>query len=63
MIASFVRAALIAALIYAVLRWWSARKPTATRLFWGSLLLGIGVNLAVASSVVVITYLQEFPWF
>ena len=63
MIASFVRAALIAALIYAVLHWWSARKPTATRLFRASLLLGISVNLAVASSVVAVTYLQEFPLF
>lgn len=61
LVTSFVRTALIALAMYAVLRWWFARRPTPGRLFWGALLVGFGVNLAIAGSVVVLEFLQQYP--
>ncbi len=61
LVTSFVRTALIALVMYVVLRWWFARRPTPARLFWGALLLGFGVNLAIAGSVVVLDFLQQYP--
>lgn len=59
---SFVRTALIALTLYLALRWWFGRRHRSARLlFWTSLLVGIGVNLIIASSAVVIDYVQQFP--
>ncbi len=58
---SFVRTTLIALAVYLVLRWWFGRRQRSARLlFWTSLLVGIGINVMIASSVVVIDYLQQF---
>lgn len=61
LVTSFVRTALIALVMYGVLRWWFARRPTPSRLFWGAVLMGFGVNLAIAGSVVVLDFLQHYP--
>lgn len=58
---SFVRTALVAFAVYALLRWWFARRRTPGRLFWSALLLGFGVNAAIAGSVVVLDFLQQYP--
>lgn len=59
LVSSFVRTALIALAMYVFLRWWFARKPTPRRLFWGALVVGFGVNLAIAGSVVVLVAVQD----
>lgn len=60
---SFVRTALIALLLYVALRWWFARQdhPSPRSLFWTALLVGIGINLMIATTNVVLEHLQEFP--
>lgn len=57
---SFVRTAIIALALYVFMRWWQMRKPRSVRSrFWTALLLGILVNLLVASSAAIITQLQS----
>lgn len=58
---SFVRSALIALAMYAFLRWWFARGASPRRLFWSALLLGVGVNAAIAGSVVIFEWMQQVP--
>jgi hypothetical protein len=61
LVTSFVRTALIALAMYAGLRWWFARRATPSHLFWGAMVVGFGINLAIAGSVFVLDYLQQFP--
>lgn len=56
---SFVRTALIAIIMYALLRWWFDRRPSPARLYWGALSVGFGINLAVLASPPIFHYLQE----
>lgn len=57
---SFVRTATIALALYLFMRWWQLRKPRSVRArFWTALLLGILVNILVASSAAIITQLQS----
>lgn len=59
---SFVRTALIALLLYLALRlWFGQHGNSSRRMFWISLMMAISVNLAIASSVVIVDYLQQFP--
>jgi hypothetical protein len=58
---SFVRTALIAATLYFLLRWWFRRHHRPGQMFWTALLVGFGVNIAIALSVVAFDYLQQFP--
>jgi len=61
---SFVRTALIALVMYGAMRWWlSVRRSSRRAVFWVALLVGIGINVALASSVFVIDYAQQFPLF
>ena len=61
---SFVRTALIALVLYTLMRWWLGLKRRSPKtLFWSALLVAIGVNIALASSVVAINYLQDIPLF
>lgn len=58
---SFVRTATIGVALYLFMRWWLERKPRSPRTaFWVALLLGIGINLMVAGSTVIISNLQQF---
>lgn len=64
LIFSFVRAALISALMYALLRLWfgSWRQPRPRRMFWIALCVGLGFVLATAVSVNLLYRMQEYPW-
>lgn len=58
---SFVRTATIGVALYLLMRWWLGRKPRSPRTkFWSALLLGIGINLMIAGSAVLISNLQQF---
>jgi len=63
MVFSFVRTALIATVLYFVLRWLFDRsRGIGTKgLFWTALVVGIGANLIIAASAVAIAYVQELP--
>lgn len=58
---SFVRAALLAALMYLILRhvFGKYRRPRAARLFWIAVIVGFGFNLAVFSSAPILYVLQD----
>jgi len=60
---SFVRAALIAAIIYLVLYYYFRRRATlqTARMFWIALVVAFGVNIAVASSANILYALQDNP--
>lgn len=60
---SFVRTAAIGLAIYALLRWWFARGSSPGRLFWTAVLVGVGINAAIAGSVFVFDFLQQYPVF
>jgi hypothetical protein len=61
LLTSFVRTALIAFILYAILRWYFSKPVTPKRVFWISLLSAIGVNAAIAGSVTIMGWLQEIP--
>lgn len=58
---SRVRATLIVAAIYLVLRWWFGRypEPRPTRMFWIAAIVACGVNIAIAYSAAVLFALQD----
>ncbi|EAQ36401.1 hypothetical protein NB311A_20726 [Nitrobacter sp. Nb-311A] len=58
---SFVRAALIAALIYLALHHFFSkyRRPRPVRLFWIAIIVGFGFNLAIFSSAPILYLLQD----
>lgn len=61
LVASFVRTALIALVLYSVMYWWFRFSPSPTRLFWGALAVGFGVNVLIALSPAALHFLQGFP--
>ncbi len=65
MVFSFVRTALLAGLLYVALRWYFGLPGRAlpARMFWVSLVVAFGVNIAIATSPLVVNYLQELPLF
>jgi hypothetical protein len=58
---SFVRTALIALMLYAALRWWFQVRSSPRQMFWTALIVAIGINVAIASSVFFLLFLQEYP--
>lgn len=63
LVLSFVRTALIAALLYLALRWWFGRlaRPSPKRLFWTALIVAVGANVMIASSALALEFGQQFP--
>ena len=63
LIFSFVRTATIGLVIYLLMRWWMDRKqPNSNEMFWTALVLGVGINLFIASSAVLMSYMQQFEF-
>ena len=58
---SFVRAALLAAVIYVVLRFVLERVKTPSALFWITLAATVGIHLAVVFVVPLLELLQQYP--
>jgi hypothetical protein len=58
---SFVRTALIALVLYGLLRWMYSRALRPGQLFWSSLASAVLINVAIAGSVAVIDALQHIP--
>jgi hypothetical protein len=61
---SFVRAALLSALIYIVLRWWFNRweMPQPKRMFWIALCVSLGFVAMTTFSAKLLYLTQNFPW-
>jgi hypothetical protein len=61
LIFSWVRASLIAAIIYLLLLYWFNRysEPKPRQMFWTSLFVGVGLNVAIALSARVLYFLQD----
>ena len=61
---SFVRAALLSALIYAVLRWWFSRweLPRPRRMFWTALCVSLGFVALTAVAAKLLYLTQDFSW-
>jgi hypothetical protein len=61
---SFVRAALLSALIYIVLRWWFSRwqMPQPKRMFWIALCVSLGFVALTAMSAKILYLAQNFSW-
>ena len=61
---SFVRTVTIGVALYLLMRWWLGRKPRSSgAMFWSALLLSIGINLMIASSVNIFSYFGQFELF
>ncbi len=60
---SFVRAALLSALIYFALRWWFGRwqAPQPKRMFWTAICVAFGVVALTAASVPLLYSMQDYP--
>lgn len=63
---SFVRTAVIGAVVYLALRWWFGRpgyRPgvAGARMAWTAGLIAVGINLLIASSVIGLALAQEYP--
>lgn len=60
---SFVRTALIAAVLYAALRWWFVQPggPRGPRMAWIAGAVAIGANVMIASSAIALGLAQDFP--
>lgn len=61
---SFVRTALIGAVLYVVLRWWFERPrgPRGSHMAWVALGVAVAVNLMIAASALTLAMVQDFPW-
>ena len=57
---SFVRTALIAAALYFALLWWFDKYHEPRRMFWTAVIVAVGANLLIASSVFIVDFLQQF---
>jgi len=61
---SFVRAALISALIYILLRWWFStwQVPQPKRMFWMALCVALGFVALTAMSAKILYLAQDYSW-